>query len=90
MARSQAVILCGFTLCGDSRTELGMILTKIGASGLKCKYSLQYLAVRPKMALSIAAAIAGIKSGVSDQLAPESIQQLCQDYNRTRDPVTTI
>ena len=42
------------------------------------------------MALSIAAAIAGIKSGVSDQLAPESIQQLCQDHNRTLDPVTTI
>lgn len=47
------------------------------------------------MALSIAAAIARIKSGVSDWLAPESIEQICHDHDYTwRDrvlgPVVTI
>jgi len=47
------------------------------------------------MALSIAAAIQRIKSGVSDWLSPETIQQICRDHGhqwreRILDPVTTI
>jgi len=47
------------------------------------------------MALSIAAAIQRIKSGVSDWLSPETIRQICRDHDhqwreRILDPVTTI
>jgi Transposase DDE domain len=47
------------------------------------------------MALSIAAAIARIKSGIGEWLTPDSIRQLCRDLGyqwreRILDPVTTV